>query len=704
MNCLDCALWPTCSKRSENIVCENFKSLASLKKTSRLSSSKASVRNEEQEDEITSIQSICKAILSEKPVQAKVDDRDVPLAPNFAAWCYRPEFMNLKDTTPPFPWQLKMGLDLYQEVCPYCSDMDWWNNMPVDARVSDIRNKIVITRHGVCPRCKRTFADMMKDKAIEPYIILAACCGQRAGKSLIGSVMAAYQTHKFLKIDIAKEFGLMPSSQFQATFTALVYDQVHRNFYSPYLALIQDSPWFNAYREMLDYYQQKYGEELYQVGERFVRFKHRRMTIMPKSPNVLFMRGFTSFMTAIDELGLFADSAANSKRFDADGLFQTLSTSLLTVEGAWKQRMLKEGKYNLPKPISINISSPYSVSDKIMRLVHDSKSSHRIIGFKRATWEVNPTLPEDSDFVKDRFNQNYAMAMRDLACIPPASANPFIEDDDFTLTKKVCCLDKNNLSLESFAGTTATGKSATLAKITGIHSKGYPSILAVDAGSVDNSFAISIAQFNKGTIEFPVLQEIIPMRSKPINYSSVYDNILKKIIKDFNVKLFTTDRWQSLKFLHDVEEEFRIPTQQFSVKYADFQNFKEDLLAGRIAVPRLEMKAEDVLTTADVSYPECYRGKPISHFVMEMLTVQDLGKTVIKGMNRTDDIFRATILAHHFASMPEWQKKLSARMDNLEASTTTFASRGSAYSGAMPQEQKGFGIVARGTSTYGKHW
>ena len=703
MSCLDCALWPTCNHKTSNIECSDFKSLASLKKTSRLFSS---IKTKSVSEEITddsSIESICKAILEEQPIHAKIDDRDIPTAPNFVAWCYRPEFMNLKDTTPPFPWQLKMALDLFQEVCPYCSNMEWWEDLPVDASVNDIRNNIVITRHGVCPKCKRNFADMMRERKISPYIILAACCGQRAGKSLIGSVIAAYQTHKFVKIDIAKEFGLMPSSQFQATFTALVYDQVHRNFYSPYLALIQDSPWFNAYKEMLDYYQQKYGEELYQVGERFVRFKHRRMTIMPKSPNVLFMRGFTSFMTAIDELGLFADSAANSKRFDADGLFQTLSTSLLTLEGAWKQKMLKPGKFNLPKPISINISSPYSVSDKIMRLVHDSKASHRIIGFKRATWEVNPTLPEDSDFVRDRFNQDYAMAMRDLACVPPASANPFITDDDFTLTRKTCCLDKNNLTLEAFAGTTATGKPATLAKITSIHTKHYPSILAVDAGSVDNSFAIAIVQFNKGTIEFPVLQEVIPIKSKPINYSVVYSDIISQLIKEFNVKLFATDRWQSLKFLHDAENDFNIPTAQYSVKYADFQNFKENLMAAKLAFPRLEIKAQDVLTTADVNYPECYRNMPVAHFIMELLTVQDLGKSVIKGMHRTDDIFRAAVLGHHFASMIEWQRKLAARLDNLDANPQMLAAT-SRSSMIQTTESSGSGIVARGNTYNGKRW
>lgn len=666
MSCLNCALYFKCKKPKEHI-CSHFKELTK-KDVNSFFLAKKTVDIPDYAD--SSIADICKAILQEKPVEAKVDDRDFPLASNFAHWCYDKKYLNLKESAPPFAWQLKIGLDLFQEVCPYCSDMKWWDDLPVDAKAGEINNKLTLLKWGKCPKCKRTVQELLAEHAIKPYIVLATCAGQRAGKSAVGSIIASYQTHKFVKIDIAKEFRLSPNSQFQATFTALVYDQVHRNFYSPYLTLLQTAPWFKDYFEMLKDVGNKYGEELYNLGEKFVRFKHRRMTIMPKSPNVLFMRGYTSFMTAIDEIGLFADSSANSNRFDADGLFQTLSTSLLTLEGAWKKQ-IEAGKYWLPKPISINISSPYSVSDKIMRLVHESKSSNRIIGFKKATWEINPTLPEDSDFVKDRFKENYAMAMRDLACVPPASANPFIEDDDFSIIKKISTIEPNNLILKAEKSITATGKGATTASISNIYSNKNPAIVAVDAGSVDNSFAITIVQVENDIIQFKVLQEIIPISRKPINYSKVYKDVLTRILKEWNVLAFVTDRWQSLKFLHDVEEDFKIPSFQYSVKYQDFVDFREAIIDSKISIPRPEVKIEDILTTADFNYPECYRDKPISHFCMEMLTVQDLGKTVIKGQNRTDDIFRAVVLGYHYATLPEYKKKLSVRLGQKNTNVTS---------------------------------
>lgn len=676
-SCLDCYKWKDCDKRNLGVLCSEFKHLTKRQKL-LVPSKKLIIPTDKDTAAIDQdLEALCQSILDEKPLELKIDDRDIPTPPNFYQWCYRPEYLNLKESTPPFAWQLKMGLDLFQEVCPYCSDMKWWDDPPVDATVQQMREHIVLQVHGVCPKCKRTHVEMMDACKIDPYIILAACCGQRAGKSLIGSVIGGYQTAKFVKIDIAKEFGLMPSSQFQATFTALVYDQVHRNFYSPYLALLQDTPWFNSYFDMLKFYQQKHGEELFALGEKFVRFKHRKMTIMAKSPNVLFMRGFTSFMTAIDELGLFADEKANSKRFDGDGIYQTLSTSLLTLEGAWLSKIRNKGKHWLPKPISINVSSPYSSSDKIMRLVHDSKTSKRIYGIKKATWEVNPTLPEDSEYIRDRFREDPVKAARDLACIPPASANPFIEDDDFVLTKQICVLPQNHLKIDAMSGRTATGKKATVAKITGVKPSRHPSILAVDAGSNDNSFAIAVVQVNQGTVEYVVLQEVMPINKQHINYAQLYKEVLKPIMKDFNIRLFLTDRWQSLKFLHDIEQEYRINAEQYSVKYVDFTNFKDNLMAGNVKFPALEVKPEEVLLTADINYPECYRGKPIAHFIAQMLTVQDLGKKVIKGHKRTDDIFRAAVLAHRFAVLKDWHQKLSYRIDNRAATPTVFAATGS---------------------------
>jgi len=44
------------------------------------------------------------------------------------------------------------------------------------------------------------------------------------------------------------------------------------------------------------------------------------------------------------------------------------------------------------------------------------------------------------------------------------------------------------------------------------------------------------------------------------------------------------------------------------------------------------------------AYPMCYKGYPVEHMVLQMLTVQDTGTQVNKGDGLTDDLWRATCL------------------------------------------------------------
>jgi hypothetical protein len=84
-------------------------------------------------------------------------------------------------------------------------------------------------------------------------------------------------------------------------------------------------------------------------------------------------------------------------------------------------------------------------------------------------------------------------------------------------------------------------------------------------------------------------------------------------------------------------------------KYSDFENFRDDLYNANMVLPRPEMKPKELLESGDDGYPGVFSGKPISHFLFQCLTVQDYqGKTVEKGDNTTDDIFRACVLAHSF--------------------------------------------------------
>jgi hypothetical protein len=44
-------------------------------------------------------------------------------------------------------------------------------------------------------------------------------------------------------------------------------------------------------------------------------------------------------------------------------------------------------------------------------------------------------------------------------------------------------------------------------------------------------------------------------------------------------------------------------------------------------------------------YPGCFKHSPVTHLLLQALTVQDTKTSIIKGENLTDDLFRAMVLA-----------------------------------------------------------
>jgi hypothetical protein len=117
------------------------------------------------------------------------------------------------------------------------------------------------------------------------------------------------------------------------------------------------------------------------------------------------------------------------------------------------------------------------------------------------------------------------------------------------------------------------------------------------------------------------------------------------LIEYRNVKLVAADRWNSLKLLHDVEEDTGVQTLIYSLKYKDMQIFKDHVLDNQVGFPKTEMSIEDIIDYKHSEYPACFKGKPASHFVLQSLTVQDTGSQVVKGDQLTDDLFRAGMLA-----------------------------------------------------------
>lgn len=176
----------------------------------------------------------------------------------------------------------------------------------------------------------------------------------------------------------------------------------------------------------------------------------------------------------------------------------------------------------------------------------------------------------------------------------------------------------------------------------------------------NNSFAFAIAHLSGGDknkkVVFDALVEIIPEDNCSLDFSKIYSEVIEPMIKNYNIKMVCTDRWQNLKILADIanNKALKCKTQQYSVKYSDFVNFRQDVMDKAIEIPKPELKKNEIEYGADNDYPLCFEDKPISHFIFQAITVIDMaGKQVIKGEKLTDDIFRAAILAYSIITREE---------------------------------------------------
>jgi hypothetical protein len=347
---------------------------------------------------------------------------------------------------------------------------------------------------------------------------------------------------------------------------------------------------------------------------------------------------------SIDELGWFSNLANSQNiKMNANEVYIALERSLLTVRAS-SNKLIKKGFDNVPTGYFLNISSPSSQRDKIMELVRQSQGSRRIYGVIKPTWEMNPTVTrEDLD---EEFRKDPNAAMRDYGAQPPLSSNPFISS---RTTLEQCFHTKQNPCAITYEVKKAADDTETrYARFTKLKRSGKPTVLALDAGYSNNSFACAVGHLlNSRYPVIDVLVEIQPLPGVPLNFSLIYTHILMPLIERRNVKVMVADRWNSLKLLSDAAEDFEgLATQQVSIKYSNMQLCKEFLQDQEMNLPPPEITMEELLSYNHSEYPGCFKHYPVAHCLLQLLTVQDTGSTVIKGDQLTDDLARAVMLAH----------------------------------------------------------
>lgn len=356
----------------------------------------------------------------------------------------------------------------------------------------------------------------------------------------------------------------------------------------------------------------------------------------------------TRFLAVTDELGLFPinfvtdedGDGDDRERANADEVHQTLSTSLATVQ-AGVIEMRGKGINHIPQAINFNISSPFSWLDKICKLYIENQDNPSVLCAKEPTWEISPLYTREHPIIVAAYRRNAKKAERDFGANPPKIGSDFYKKESVL---KCFQLDPWYAINYVASAEDTMGKAVQIKKLM----RYPPSVLALDAGSHNNAFAITLTYRDEGKINVPVLLEVVPTKGRAVNFPYLYTNVILPIMKACNVKILTADRWSSLQILQQAKDDVKdLKVAQYSVRMSDFENVINLVDNESIFFPKLEMESDRIEVVTN--YKTDLLNYPASHLYLQCITVQELGGTVTKGaspagLQYTDDLHRAMVL------------------------------------------------------------
>ena len=409
------------------------------------------------------------------------------------------------------------------------------------------------------------------------------------------------------------------------------------------------------YYKMLDHYGAQYGKEFYRSSTLYRRFFHRNLDYYPMGPTKRTLRGDTRIITATDELGLFPFKIANNddldedddaefedtaedderERANGDEVHQSLDNSLATVRAEiWS--LYKQDISSIPTGMNLNLSSPYSWKDKICRLLKESEDPATLsLGLRLPTWEINPIFTRDHPIITAAYARNARRAERDYGANPPKLSATMFKREPL---QKAFCRDNHYAVVYD-----EDNPDHTLGRLKEIVLKNrWPaSVMGLDAGLNNNSFAISIGNRVESSVEATTTLELIPSKKKPIHYPTLYKNILLPLVQKCNVVYAGADRWNSIQLLQQLEEDTkgRCRWIQIKLNMKHFEYFKELTNSGNLFLPKIEWSFDGIESV--VNYKRELKGLPAEHLYLQFLTVKEHLQNVVKGEGNTDDLWRA---------------------------------------------------------------
>lgn len=566
-----------------------------------------------------------------------IDERDFPKAPNFLEFAIGPSFLN----TLILPKQVEIGTKLFCDYCPRCSRPGYIDTL-FDQSVGNIKDNITFLEYGVCPTCKMTRFELIKTRDLIFRNELVGVCGQRAGKTKLVGLLAAYINHRFLKIaSPIRTFNQTSGDILSGTFSALSLDHAYRNLWKAFKGFIDGSPWFQNYHKFIHEEEKRLGLELLHELKTSIMYGHKHLLWNATGSQDRKMRGDTRIFAAIDELGwmISDEQKLDLQNMNADAIYTSLSNSLTTMRAKFKQ-IWGENNFDIPPMIMANISSPSSVKDKIMRLSKEAKKNDRILAVQLATWEANSDYTYES--LREEMSHIDELTFeRDFGANPPIASNPYLPEPRF-IDKIAVGEPLDGVICAEYIEKDFMGDSYKSAKfLPPKPDKTIPRLVSFDLGSMKNSLAVCVFSLTPELKpKLDLCFAIRPEKKIRANIAKFFEDFTIPLITNYTIKHAFFDRWQSLDQIERLKN-MSIDAQIHSVTYKEMDAIRGAILSQSIIIPKLDHPMEKYVKEY---IDDVVQLNSLALLGLQLLTVRDTGHKMAKPLLGDDDLFRAFVL------------------------------------------------------------
>ena len=363
------------------------------------------------------------------------------------------------------------------------------------------------------------------------YNELVIIAGRRASKTQLASCLACYEAFKLICLqDPARHYGLARGQEIFIVNVASSKEQARDTVFAAVASKIEGSEWFQSQD-----YITRYNEFYFPGPKVFLRSDHS---------NSSSLVGRTVKCGILDELARFKDKSQRS--------------SAKEVYTAVKYSTQSFGKHG----ITVSITSPILADDFAMQLYYKSQDpvlGKGMLGYKLATWEMNPNITRED--LQPEFERNPEMAERDFGANPSHAIETYFKEPE-RIVHPAVMTKREHPVIGNYPSPTFVGDPR------------YTYVLAGDPAIKNDAFGLALGHKNQeGKVIIDLMHRFKPSGGRELSFDMI-KRFVDLLLQKFNIRLFVTDVWYYVALNQELEKK-KIEVVKHVVKKEDYDYLKE---------------------------------------------------------------------------------------------------------------------------------